>query len=390
MSDSPARIRRAVRSTRPLALGEPEYRRIAASAGRGRGVGFALVAILLAGGAASAEPAIRILDLPFKVREMRGPRSEVATAVATSGLLPIVRAGDGRSALPPIAVVWGEDGGAILTVENGTVAAKPIGREAVEDLVASETPRGALPGTRRALDGPLSAFLTGRARSPDGAPAATTLTLRERQPVAVSTDPKPVPVATASVPAGDGAVFAARPPRTVPLAGRPAVLAATLTGPDLGSLVLVTRSTADPAAWAVSARTAPGPRPAVAALGDFSGKGIGAATVDSTGRLRLWSLGPDRIEPGPEAAGYTIGDGETDLADTLARDGAVDLALPVAGMPALAVVSGRDGWRERLRVTLPAPAGTGVAALGEGPEARLVVGLGDGRVAAIALDGGHP
>jgi len=56
MSDSPARIRRAVRSTRPLALGEPEYRRIAASAGRSRGVGFALVAILLAGGAASAEP----------------------------------------------------------------------------------------------------------------------------------------------------------------------------------------------------------------------------------------------------------------------------------------------------------------------------------------------
>ncbi len=55
-------------------------------------------------------------------------------------------------------------------MENGRIAAKPVGREAVEDLVASETPRGALPGIRRALDGPLSAFLTGRTRGPDGAP----------------------------------------------------------------------------------------------------------------------------------------------------------------------------------------------------------------------------
>lgn len=348
------------------------------------------VPAVLSIGPALAEPAIRILDLSFKVREMRGPRSEIATAVATSGLLPIVRGGDGRRSAGPIAVVWGDEGGAVLIVENGAVAAKPIGREAVEDLVASETPRGALPGSRRALDGPLSAFLTGRTRSPDGTFAAAALTLRERQPLAVTTDPRPVPVATASVPAGDGAVFAARPPRILSLAGRPAVLAATLTGTDSGGLVLVTRSSADPAAWTVSARTAPGPRPALAALGDFSGKGIEAATVDSTGRLKLWSLSSDRIEPGPEAAGYTIGDGESDLADTLARDGAIELALPVAGMPALAILSGRDGWRERLRVTLPAPAGTGVAALGEGADARLVVGLGDGRVAAIALDGGRP
>ncbi|MCJ2011154.1 hypothetical protein [Methylobacterium sp. J-076] len=345
---------------------------------------------VLAAGPARAEPALRLLDLPFKVREMRGPHSEVATAVATSGLLPLVRGGDGTRGSPPIAVVWGEEGGAILAVENGAVAVRPIGREAVEDLVASETPRGAVPGTRRALEGPLSAFLTGRTRGPDGGPAATTLTLRERQPLAVSTDPKPVPVATAAVPAGDGAVFAPRPPRIAALGGRPAVLAATLTGADAGGLVLIARPASDPAAWAVSARTAPGPRPALAALGDFSGKGLQAATVDSTGRLTLWNLAPDRIEPGPEAAGYTLGDGEADLADTLAREGGADLALPVAGMPALAIVSARDGLRERLRVALPAPVGTGVAALGEGAGARLVVGLGDGRVAAIALDGGTP
>ena len=347
--------------------------------------------LVFAVGPACAEPSVRILDLPFKVREMRGPRSEVAVAVATSGLLPIARADKTMGKEPaPIVLDWGEEGGAILTVENGRVAAKPVGREAVEDLVASETPRGALPGIRRALDGPLSAFLTGRTRSADGAPAATTLTLRERQPMAVSTDPKPVPVATTTLQAGDGAVFAPRPPRIVSLAGRPAVLAATMTGTGSGSLVLATRPAADPAAWTLSARTQPGPRPAIAALGDFSGKGAGVATVDATGRLKLWSLAPDRIEPGPEASGYTLGDGGADLADALPHEGGADLAVPVAGMPALAIVSAREGLSERARVTLPAPAGTGVAFLGEGAASRLVIGLSDGRVAAVALDGGTP
>ncbi len=346
---------------------------------------LAAVLVLLAAGPACAEPAVRILDLPFKVREMRGPRSEVAVAVATSGLLPIARAGRESA---PIVLVWGEEGGAILTVENGSVATKPVGREAVEDLIASETPRGALPGIRRALDGPLSAFLTGRTRSGNGGPAATTLTLRERQPMAVSPSPKPVPVVTTALPAGDGAVFAPRPPWIVSLSGHPAVLATTLTSAESGRLVLATRSGTDPAAWTLSARTEPGPRPSVAALGDFSGKGVGVATVDATGRLKFWSLTPDRIEPGPEAAGYTLGDGATDLADALPREGGADLAVPVAGMPALAIVSARQGLSERARVTLPAPAGTGVAFLGEGAAARLVVGLGDGRVAAIALDGG--
>ena len=348
---------------------------------------LAILLVLLAAGPARAEPSVRILDLPFKVREMRGPRSEVAVAVATSGLLPIARAGKEPV---PLVLVWGEEGGAILTVENGRIAAKPVGREAVEDLVASETPRGALPGIRRALDGPLSAFLTGRTRGPDGAPAATTLTLRERQPLAVSTDPKPVPVATAALPAGDGAVFAPRAPWIVSLSGRPAVLAATLTGAESGSLVLATRPAAESSTWTLGARTEPGPRPAIAAVGDFSGKGLGVATVDATGRLKLWSLAPDRIEPGPEAAGYTLGDGGADLADALPREGGADLAVPVAGVPALAIVSARQGLSERARVTLPAPAGTGVAVLGEGKLARLVVGLGDGRVAAVALDGGTP
>lgn len=145
------------------------------------------------------------------MRALRGSRSEAAVSVATSGLLPITggkagaqtgaqQAGDEESA--PIAVVWGDDGGAVLALAEGTVTVRPIGRDAVEGLTAAETPRGALPGSRRALSGPLSAYLTGRTRAPDGGAAAAVLTIRERQPMAVSADPKPVPVATATVPAG--------------------------------------------------------------------------------------------------------------------------------------------------------------------------------------------
>ncbi len=380
MSDAPARAGRAV---------------IARGLGAGLLALACSLALSLAAGPAHAEPAVRILDLPFKVREMRGPRSEIATAVATSGLLPVIRGSDGAKAGTPIAVVWGDEGGAVLVVENGTVAARPIGREAVEDLIASETPRGALPGIRRALDGPLSAYLTGRARAPGGGPAAATLAVRERQPLGVTAEPKPVPVETASLTAGDGAVFAPQPPRIVPLAKHPAVLAATLTGPEAGALMLVSRSAGTPPTWTMSARTPDGPRLALAAVADFSGSGAPeAATVDARGVLRLWTLTPDRIAPGPEAAGYTLGEGEADLADTVPVEGGTDLALPVAGVPALAVVTARgprkETLRERLRVTLPAPAGTGIAALGEGAGLRLVVGLGDGRVAAIALDGGRP
>ncbi|WP_246692148.1 hypothetical protein [Methylobacterium sp. WL1] len=178
----------------------PRQRRIVAAL-----MGLVLCAAPLA--AARAEPpGLRILDLPFKVRALRGPRSEVAISVATSGLLPIAGAktsqpaGDEESA--PIAVVWGDDGGAVLGLADGTVTARPIGREAVEGLTAAETPRGALPGSRRVLAGPLSAYLTGRTRAADGGEAAAVLTIRERQPMAVSTDPKPVPVATVTVPAG--------------------------------------------------------------------------------------------------------------------------------------------------------------------------------------------
>ncbi len=250
-----------------MPLDRAAYRRRAPGVrGRTLAVGLVLFAAPLA---ARAEPGVRILDLPFKVRALRGPRSEAAVSVATSGLLTIAGAkvgqpagrqvGDEESA--PIALVWGEAGGAVLALADGTVTVRPIGRETVDGLTAAETPRGALPGSRRALSGPLSAYLTGRTRAADGSEAASVLTIRERQPMAVSTDPKPVPVATVTVPAGGEAVFAPLRPRLLRLGDRPALLAATRSGADAGGLALVDRPDGDRlvghGAHAAAARSAP-------------------------------------------------------------------------------------------------------------------------------------
>lgn len=358
-----------------------------------------LLALLLCAGPiaeARAEPVIRVLDLPFTVRALRGPRSEVAVSVATSGLLPIAGAkvghdaGDEESA--PVAVVWGDEGGAVLTLANGTVTVKPIGREAVDGLSAAETPRGALPGMRRALSGPLSAYLTGRTRAPDGSEAAAVLTIRERQPMAVSTDPKPVPVATVTVPAGGEAVFAPLRPRLLRLAGHPALLAATLSGAEAGGLVLIGHPDGQPT-WSVMARTPPQPGPPlkIAGIADFAGSGgLQAATVSARGLLQLWTLSPDTIEPAGEASGYAAGDGDADLAVTNPTAGPPELVLPVAGRPEIALVQAKGSLHERLRIPLPAAATTGIVALGEGTATRLLVGLADGHVAVIAPDGGKP
>lgn len=368
----------------------PRQRRIVAAL-----MGLVLCAAPLA--AARAEPpGLRILDLPFKVRALRGPRSEVAISVATAGLLPIAGAktsqpaGDEESA--PIAVVWGDDGGAVLGLADGTVTARPIGREAVEGLTAAETPRGALPGSRRVLAGPLSAYLTGRTRAADGGEAAAVLTIRERQPMAVSTDPKPVPVATVTVPAGGDAAFAPLRPRLLRLAGRPALLAATLSGLDSGGLVLIGRPDGAEA-WSVTARTPvqPGPPLKIAGIADFAGSGIvQAATVSARGLLQLWTLQAGRIEAAGEAPGYAAGEGDADLAVTAPAAGPPELAVPVAGRPEIALVQAKGALHERLRIPLPAPATIGIVALGEGAATRLVVGLADGRVAIVAPDGGKP
>ncbi len=352
---------------------------------------------------ASPDPRVSVLDLPFRVTALRGPASEVAVAVATSGLLPLAgtRAGQvapetGEEERAPLVVVWGEGGGAALGLAEGRIRTTLLGAEAVEGLAAAETPRGALPGSRRALSGPLTAYLTGPTRAA-GLPAAAALTIRERQPMAVSADPKPVPVTTETVQAGPEAVFAAERPRSLRLDGKPAFLAATLdgtgAGPAVGGLALIGHPDGG-TGWSVLARSAPAPAGPVriAALAAFSGTATQAATVRADGTLQLWSLARTGLAPLAEAPGYAAGPAGTDLGAPVRPDkgGPVDLALPTAGGTALAVVSFKDGARERLRVPLPAPAATGIAVLGSGAGARLLVGLADGRVAVIEPEAAKP
>ncbi|WP_336489660.1 hypothetical protein [Methylobacterium nigriterrae] len=362
-----------------------------------------LLVALIASAPAAAEPAVTILDLPFRAKAMRGPGSEVAVAVATSGLLPIARPKSADPALPaadeagaPLVVVWGEEGGAALSLADGSIRTTLLGAEAIEGLAVAETPRGALPNSRRAQSGPLSAYLTGPTRAmggalgSDAAGNAAGLTIRERQPVAVSADPKPVPVATATVAAGDEAVFAPRRPRVARLDGRPAFLAVTALGGARSALAVVGR-TGEGAPWSVIARSPPqegGPLK-VAAVADFAGTGrpqIAAVRApEGAGVLQLWTYAQGTLALAAEAPGYTDGIDNADLAAILEpdRDGDRDLALPTLDRGALALVSLKGTIRERARIALPAPAAHGVAALGSGAGTHLLVGLADGRVALV-------
>ncbi|WP_204307907.1 hypothetical protein, partial [Klebsiella pneumoniae] len=70
-------------------------------------------------------------------------------ATANSGLIPSMKPrpatapGEEPAEETPVAVIWGEDGAAALGLVDGLVRSKAISPEAVRELVASETPRGA-------------------------------------------------------------------------------------------------------------------------------------------------------------------------------------------------------------------------------------------------------
>jgi hypothetical protein len=350
---------------------------------------------------AAAEPGATLLDLPFAASALRAPGSEVAVAVATSGLLPLARPKAGSREAPagegaPVAVAWGEAGGAALTLVDGQVRVTLLGREAVEGLAAAETPRGALPGLPRAVSGGLSAVLAEPVAVPGRAgQGAGRLVIRERQPVPMSAEPKAVPVATATVSPAPDAAFAARSPVLTVFDGRPTVV--VVTENEAGSSLAVAQ--AAEAGWSVRARgpAAPGRPLQVAGIADFSGSGRPQIAVtgpaDGAARLRLWTYEGGALQPAQAASGQDIvapgydaaapGEGGPGLSALLPRDGGVDLALPVADRSALAILSFKGGLVERARVPLPAPAAFGVATLGTGPEARLLVGLADGRIAVV-------
>ncbi|MGG3812624.1 hypothetical protein ABEV34_13350 [Methylorubrum rhodesianum] len=355
--------------------------------------------------AAEDGPRVEPVTLPFAVKAMRGPGSDVALSVATSGLLPIARApasADPKAstdiAPPPVVVVGGEGGGAVLSLDGDRLRTTLIGAEAIEGFSAAETPRGAVPGSRRALDGPLSAYLTGPTRALGGAPGqGAVLTLRERQPLGVTAEPKAVPVTTHTLAPGDDRVFAGRTPRITRLDGRPAVAAVTAQGAAGSGLALAAKG--KDGAWTLAAQTPPqaGKAPegaplSLAGLADFIGAGQPQiATIrapDGEGVLQLWRFADGALSlvgEGPGYAGPAAGE-EADLAAPVPRSGRPpDLALPVAGRGALAVVAFKGGSpEERLRIPLPAPAAHGVAVLDAGGVARkILVGLADGRLVAV-------
>jgi hypothetical protein len=369
-----------------------------------------LLASLLGAPPVRADPVVTILDLPFRARAMRGPGSDVSLAVATSGLLPLARPKGLKGEVVedvPLAVLWGDEGGAALTLADGKVATTLLGVEAIDGLAVSETPRGAVPGTRRATLGPLSAHLSDPVRPNAGAfERAGTLTIRERQPVGMSADPKPVPIVTTAVTAGHGAAFALRRPIAILIDGRPVIVA--VTAQDGGSsLVVVGKPSAESAtssaepdkAWTVLARSpvqaggAGGQALSLAAIGDVSQAGrpriVAVAAPDGAGILQLWAYEAGALRLVGEATGYTTlspGEGGADLSALLDADGdgVAELAVPVADRSALAILSLKDGIREVKRLPLPGLAAFGVAAIGHGPRTRLLVGLADGRVALIS------
>lgn len=350
------------------------------------------------------------VTLPFAIKAMRGPGSDVALAVATSGLLPLARApvsadpkatashSTASTAPTPVVVVWGEGGGAVLSLDGDRLRTTLIGAEAIEGFAAAETPRGAVPGSRRALDGPLSAYLTGPTRALGGAPGqGTVLTLRERQPLGVTAEPKAVPVTTQTLAPGEDRVFAGRAPWITRLDGRPAVVAVTAQGATGSGLALAAKG--KDGAWTLAAQTPPqagkdadGAPLALVGIADFTGAGqpqIAAIRApDGAGVLQLWRFADGVFSLAGERPGYAgpaAGEG-ADLAAAVPRTGTPpDLALPVAGRGALALVSLKGGTpEERARVPLPAPAAHGIAVLEAGGTARtILVGLADGRLVAV-------
>ncbi|MBO1020700.1 hypothetical protein IPV08_12025 [Methylobacterium sp. SD274] len=369
-----------------------------------------LVASSLSPQPVRADPVVTILDLPFRARAMRGPGSEVSLAVATSGLLPLARPKGLKGEVVedvPLAVLWGDEGGAALTLADGKIATTLLGVEAIDGLIASETPRGAIPGTRRATLGAVSAYLSDSVRPNASEPErAATLTIRERQPVGMSADPKPVPIVTTAVAAGAGAAFALRRPIAALVDGRPVVVAVTAQSGG-SALAVVGKTTTDankpPAeadkAWTVLARSpvqeagAGGQALTLAAIGDVSKAGqpriVAVAAPDGAGILQLWAYEGGALRLIGEAPGYTTlspGEGGADLSALVDADGdgVPELAVPVADRSALAILSLKDGIREVKRVPLPGLAAFGVAAIGQGTRTRLLVGLADGRVALIS------
>ncbi len=350
---------------------------------------LALAWALLPAGAEAA-PSVEVLPLPFPVTEFRAPGSHAAR------VLPSTQAGRRSGGLESAAVVWGPGGAAAIVPGPGGPRAVPLPHPGPEAF--GERPADAIPGSRGQEAGALQAYLGGPtgilAHGVFGEPVeASTLVVRERGGVAPGAGVQRVPVDVSRIEAGSGAAFEDREPRFADLDrdGTPEIL--VVRSSPAGGAALAVAGKRD-GAWRILAETPPVGRPEgwlnPAGAADFDGDGRGDVALVRTphlaGVLQLWSFDGGRLSLKAEAPGYSNhahGSSALGLAAVLERDGAPALALPTLDRAELALVSFRGGFRELWRVRLPSPALTGVATLGTGADAILVVGLDDGRVAVV-------
>jgi hypothetical protein len=224
---------------------------------------------------------------------------------------------------------------------------------------------------------------------------ARELVVSERQPVAMGGGVQKVPIERTRVGAGTDAVFEDREPRLVDLDvdGGTEVLVVKSYQAKGSALAVVAKRDG---AWRVVAET-----PAIghpqrwlnpAAVGTFQGDGKPAIALVKTphldGVLQVWAYDGSKLVLRNEAAGYTnhvFGSPAQELAAAvdLDGDGVPELAIPTLDRGSLAILSLKGGIKELRRIALPAKAAMGVAALGSGRTAHILVGLEDGRVVDI-------
>jgi hypothetical protein len=344
---------------------------------------------------ASAEPSVAILPLSFSVREFRGPTTRVAAvAPSLAALRPDASLKD-----QPLVIVWGEGGGAALTLAAGAVRVVQLGPGAA-DLTTAETGRNAIPSSRVEAAGPITASLTEPTRdyrheALGASIHAKSISITEKRPVQMSSGPQPVPTEVSRVEAGPGAVFEDREPRLAEL-GRegPPEIVTVKSYADRGSaLAVIGRREGT---WRVLAETPPLGQAQSwlnpAAIADFLGTGHPQIALIRTphaeGMLQLWAFDSDALTLKAEKAGYAnhaYGHAAQDLAATadIDGDGRPELLVPTLDRRSVAILAMKDGIRELARIALPARAETGLAAIGQGAALHILVGLEDGRVADI-------
>jgi hypothetical protein len=351
---------------------------------------LALLLAALAGPAGAAE--VSVLLLPFRIAEFRGPDSYLSRIAPTAD--PALRR-PGREG--PLALAWGEGGAAALVLADGEVSAIPL-RGNPAGL--GERPSEAIPQARQAAAGAVKTYLasprTDYAHGVLGdAVEAGTLVIEERRPVPAGAGVQKVPVTVTRLEAGPDAVYEDLEPRLADLDrdGMPEILVVRSTKAGGAALVVASRRED---AWRIVAETPaigtpgrwlnPGP------VADFDRDGRADIVVVRTphleGRLQIWTWDAGALRLAHERAGYSshaLGSTALDnaAAADLDGDGPPEIVVPTLDRASLAVLAVRKGIEERARIALPAAAGRGLAVLGTGRAARILVALEDGRLAVV-------